>query len=308
MIIFVSIVIWVLLTPLFLLLQAPYLLKKKSREAGLDGYARGVNLALTPEVRARVIERIVLRERGAIIGYCSGLLIGLVLYFALPDSVTSGATEDSALTLPVMFGFFGTLLGIATGPVAAVTAMAARPTRGPRIARTVQPRLTDYVPPSELRSVTVAIVGAVLLFLACLIIVGPDGTGQQGPLISSVGAIYFYAALVIAVVGRVSSHRLLHAAQVAGSEQELAWDDALRAIALNGMTFSPQLLAMFAWINLSGFLVPDGLPTGVSILLAGLIATVGPVFFVTRLIATKGIEPNRHYWDRLWAPQAGATR
>jgi hypothetical protein len=302
----ISAVIMIGLTPLLAYFSAPYL-TRQDKEKVLDQQARQVNLALTPEVRPLVIERIVARERAHLVGTIAGIVVGFVLILVLPTTVRRHlATDLLFFPPPLLFAVFGLILGVTVAPVA-TAAMSLRRRNGTRIARAITPSIDDYVPRSEIWPAAAAAACVAVTLSVGVALVGSHGSTDRGPLLLSHGAMFGYVALAALLIGKLLSRRILQTGQVAASGQELAWDDALRASTLRDLSSRPQLLAAIAQIQLAQSIGDRlDLPALASLTIEMGILGSALVFLLLGL-AGQATTPSQHYWRRLWAqPSTGA--
>jgi len=283
---------------------APLLLSlgDRQRERALDRYARQVNLRLTDEVRPRVIRRILVQERATLIGGIGGALIGLGLAFVLPVHRSPSA---SGADMRALLALITAVLGAVVAP--AITAVRAtvgdRP--GPRIARGSTPSLTDYVPTLERAASWIAPAGAALTIIggwtALQTGVLRSDTLRPAGVLATLGAIFGYLAIASIMISRLLAGRVLQAGQPAGSEQELAWDDALRAGTLRALVQLPVafgVASMLLTILEVGTRI-DSPPDWAS-LVGGITLVTITVAGITALVIDQGARPGQHYWRRLW--------
>ncbi|SER96773.1 hypothetical protein SAMN05443377_12334 [Propionibacterium cyclohexanicum] len=192
-----------------------------AREA-LEGYAAAAGLPLTDEVAGPVIDRIRRRERGMVIGGVLAITLG-GLAAVLIDGT---GTEAGALVFA--------LAGAGTAFGGAWTMATHRPSPlsdTPVVARPRSAQLSDYLTSGERFALAAmpavlmigAIAGALLLLRlpsqvrGAAITLGLLGTGL---------------ALVSWILALLALRRVLAAPARSGSDLELAWDDAERAIGL----------------------------------------------------------------------------
>ena len=288
---------------IMILSGAPLALSKnpKQRQKALDRYARKVNLAITPQVRPQVIRRIVTVERAAIAGSGCGAILGLALGIALGDRWLTGMGGSSTPLLILISAALGAV--VAPACTAAVLSCQRRP--GPRIARVSSPEVSDYVPELERWSAPVALIGAGCTLAAGWIglqsgVLSSDSL-SAGQVFTTVGAVLGYLALIGFIAGIVLRRRVLQTGQPAATEQELAWDDALRANTLRGMAQLPFVLALAS-------ILVTVLDVGTRTVPQGLLGLLGVTGLLTIMVlSTVGIvldvssRPSQHYWRRLWA-------
>ena len=297
-----NLAIWIAILPAIVISMAPLLMARKDpqREKALDGYARKVNLAMTPQVRPRVVARLRSYEKAAMIGAAVGVAVGL------PVMIIVGAIGAPAWSDNLPLGIIVSVcLGMTCGPVFSSVGRALRPDPGRRIARPTAPTAADYVPPLERLSAPFGvgisalalIVGAVLLSTGVL----PSNDFDLLGLLLSPGAVIGYFGLLLWIGTIVVERLLLRTGQIAGSEQELAWDDALRAMTLRGVVVLPFAVSTMATLLI--FFTVISQTTGVS---STMTAIGGFAFFGYLTAVCIGVAldvaqtPGQHYWRRLW--------
>lgn len=273
---------------------APYL-RPRDRSVAADRLARSVDLALDGTVEDAVATRLVRRERAGALG---SLLLGLPvgLWAARPDA-TSGA--ETGLLLVVVSLLAGRAIGCA---IVSWVESARRESAGPRVARASTPSHGDYVARHERWGSWVMAGVAVLLGLG-LAALGRAGVVESAAIPGGLVALCVVAPPAAVLLDELAARWLLNRPQVARSQVELAWDDALRARTLRDMitvtlvvgAYAPLALLATVGAGLEGGWpanaavgVVDGL---VLLLLAGL-AVMG----VTSLV----LRPQRHFRRVLW--------
>lgn len=267
--------------------------------------ARKVDLALDPPMEAAVAARLGRRlQVGALAG-----AVGVWVTLAVLAPV--GATSPAGYgPLFVVAGYF---VGHAAGFWLVAWYETHRPVPpGPRLARASSPTHDDYVARYERWGAWGAAVFATLLALAVLV---ADRTGALDLGVVPWGLVVATATLpwVAIVADEVVARRLLDRRQVAGSQLELAWDDALRAQTLRDMVLVPIVAGVYLPIALLGRLgeaAEGGWPANPVVgLTSGLVLAIFVAGFVLAMISVaRG--PERHFRTRLWgeAAEAGALR
>lgn len=257
---------------------------------------RRVDLAVPPELEEALGARL---GRRAQVGALGGLAVALV---ATAVFAAIGFTDgDQTPLLVVVLGyFFGHALGY--GGVGWYESSRPVPAAGARVARASEPTVDDYVAPIERRGLWVS---AGVALVVCLLPVAFDGTGDLdlGPV--PWGLVAGGAAALVGVVGLVelASRAVLRQRQVATSQLELAWDDAVRARTLRDVVTAGLITSIYVPFGMLGFLgdrLEGGWPanpavgvvTGVGGLLMGMLAVA-----VVWSLAT---QPHRWFRKRLW--------
>ena len=198
---------------------------RRRRERVLLAFTESVDLPVTAEVVALIDRRIRDRSVGqdasglaAVLGFAMVLLLS-------PDSVPLGAAGLATMGISVAAMAAG-------GGVSALRQFPAP--RGPgasRVARLDSPTLTDYLHPAWIWTSAIATATAAVCVVWLLIAAAP---GDAGTGVLPVEGNVALAAVSLAGVASAAilSRRLLGIPQSASDEQELHWDDALRAYAL----------------------------------------------------------------------------
>lgn len=207
-------------------------------------FARRVDLGMDDAVEATVTARLTRRERA---GGAGGLILGVAA-----AATVAGATDPTPRDA---YRFFAVFLGYAAGHaighgVVAWRESARRPADGPRLARATMPTYGDYVARHERVGSWVAAGIAVVLGAAFLLAGRGDVLDGAVPVALAVAAVVVPPVTV--VVDELLARRLLDRPQVATSQTELAWDDALRARTLRDMVGVPLMTGYFAAVALLG--------------------------------------------------------
>ena len=204
----------------------------------VEQFAEGVNLALTPEIAATVLKRIVRRARAGAVGGVSALALCAVVGAAMPADV-----EQS--TLPWLL-FPLTLLGVATGwALVAVSSTAFRPDGAVRIARVNSPTLTDFVSPLTRRILASATLSAPVMWAACAALVSISPMRLE-PSSLPIVAVALPTVVAVGIVAIVAERLAIRAATVprrAANTQQLAFEDALRTDNILMILATPAVLS-----------------------------------------------------------------
>ena len=208
---------------------------KTPEGSALARYAKSAGLPLTEAVVGPVVERIRRRERGMLIGGLIAIVLG-----ALASMIFDGAETWGALV--VMLAGAGTAFGGAL----AMAGHRPEPTSDrPVVARSRSTQLADYLTAGErfgfwsapVVLLVAAAPGTVLLlqvpaeFRGASILFGLLGTGL---------ALVTWGGALLAL------RRVLAAPARSGSDLELAWDDAERALGLRQVANLVVAVACFA--------------------------------------------------------------
>ncbi|RUR01900.1 hypothetical protein [Labedella endophytica] len=296
--------IYVLIGAALIVAAAPYGFARTetARRKAVDRLAKRIDLAVptSPIEDERVGLRLAVRERFIAVGGGIGLIVAILAALFLP---AFGRNDFTVLGI-----FLIALTGIGVGAgLSALRTTRELPSDVPRIARLSSPTIHDYLIPIEYRGAIGAVVLGVVVTIATL----PLGfTWDQAILPIAVAA----AAVVALVAALLLARSILDRGQRAGSVLELAWDDAIRAIALRDLMsvplalgFASALVPLVTLISDVRLVQPYDSPGNMLALgamgLVGLFAFVGMILAIVALASN----PQRHYRRRLWATPAGNT-
>ncbi len=273
----------------------------------LRGTARRADLALPVHHREQVVRRLQERTTAA----TAGLLLGFwVAVAVLPPDPAPGddLAVPVAFPLPMGAGFVG--MALAAAAYAVVTARRTPTSDAPRVARTRDVGVGDYVNGIERwgTAVTCVVPAAIGLLLAVLM-ADPTATSVD-PLRLGLLALVPPALLVLSLA---AAGVVLDARRTVSSPEELAWDDALRSQALRDIVSMPMYAGLIAtlWLGLEvARAIPD---ERLAIGAAGLWVLVALGTMLVLLVVVLASRPARHFRLRLWpVPQtharAGAHR
>ena len=194
----------------------------------------GLPQSAEPMVRAAQVRRV----RGFSGGGILGVIIAVVFVYLL------GADRGGPATMFLLGGFV--IVGALGGAIASVAGEVTRTGDGERVAHGRRARLADYVPRWERVGVrltvalSLAVVGVLVLlprFRELQITVFP----QSFSLAVVVSGLAVAALAAFEIGGRL----LVARPQTTASEQELAWDDALRSAALQDLVIAVFILGAF---------------------------------------------------------------
>ena len=267
----------------------------RTRLAAAHARARRLDLRLDPELEEGVALRLARRE-------VAGVVTALVLVAAVSAWLLARGLPDTYG--PVIIWLVLTdFLGHAIGMAAVGWWEASRPAPpGPRVARPTEVTIGDYVAPIERRGLWVAAV--VALGVAALpVMLRGAGALDPGPVADGTALLAAVVPLLAVGLVELGSRAVLAQRQVASSALALAWDDALRSVALRDiLTFGLMLVVMTPLVllshladNLEGGWPGNaalGLVMGLSLVL---VVAAGAVAVVALLQ-----EPQRWFRRRLW--------
>lgn len=254
--------------------RAPY--RKK-----LAKHAHEVGLPLPDHVVTAVSDRIRRRERGMLLGGLSGVVVATIMYILFFDD-----NDGAAPALVFFMAGAGSALG---GAWAMLSYRPEAQATTPTVARLRTVTLADYLTKGERfgfravpQSIVVGAIGGYFLldFL-------PDAAGANrivvGMLLSGVGFIVWAMAALAA-------RKMLAAPARSGSDVELAWDDAERAVGLRqvaNLAVAVACMTQLFWlIFLAETLLTDGFYREYE-LIAWIAGGIGLVYFglVTVIVA-----------------------
>lgn len=258
---------------------------------GADRYATDIGLDLPPALAPAVARRLAARGRVAAVG---GLVGGLGTGWAAAPFVA----DDPWLYQPL-----GIVAGSVAGHAIGETVVAWRESRravpgGRRVARVTVPTVGDYVRPQERIGGWVMVAAALV---AGVVVTGAPGSDALRDTPVGVIAVLLALPLLSVLLAEGTARRLVARPQVADSALALAWDDALRALALRGLVRLPY--AATVGVTFVVFLVRGH---------GGKAVTESPVdWLLMAILVTTAWVPSRQ-WDvrqfreRLWpvAPSA----
>lgn len=252
------------------------------RRYALLRYARRVDLPISTDLQAR-IERLFARRS---LWMDLGALCGTAAVAAWA-AITRPAPMEWSLWMLVVFGalFAGGAVGAGLSAVQQATRRA--DPHEPRVARPTAVALADYLIPLELHG------GRVLSFLPALTLAAAWGVAPSldlapaGSILTTGTVLIALLPLLVGAGSEAAARRLLATPQAAGSDLELAWNDALRARVLRDLYTAPITVGVYATL---GILIGLG---------GGLVdALVMAVLVLAVISATQ--RPHRHFRRQLW--------
>ncbi len=268
--------------------------RPRSRALRFDTIAGSVGLPPAPEF-APVVRAAVGREaRGALAGVTVGL-VAACLGLAVERIDDPSQIVWTYFTAIVATGG----LGIA---VATTAAEHARQGSAVRVARLRAVTPADYRSPFD-RWLPRIVVLLALAGLLLRLTLSPRGEGGI-PILFSTYALLMVAALAI---GEVAALVLVRTGQPAGSELELAWDDALKSRALRSIFVAP--LYMGGYFGLAaGVFYPaaEGSAGALATQAESIVSIIGVVLVLAWVVAGSTTSATRWYLRRLW-PDLAAT-
>lgn len=225
--------------------------KRAPAPAALEKYAADTSLPLTEEVAAPLIERIRRREKGMLVGG----LIGLVLFTAVLIVTES---SDQLAPLVISMTAAGTAFG---GAWILATPRPSPRSDAPVVARARSTKLSDYLTPGERFGffiLPLALLASVAAGYGLFSMIPEPERGSSfmfgfGGVLIALATWWISAPLIFKVIDTPVR---------SGTDLELAWDDAERAIGLRrlaNMVISVGCLAIAYWLALiAEVLTTDG--------------------------------------------------
>ena len=268
-----------------------------SRTRAAHVYARKIDLALDDRTEPAVAARLALRERvGAV-----GALLGCWIVAGWLYVGTEALERSSYAPMLVVLGFFG---GHAAGYGVVAWYESTRPVSSgaPRIARASTPTHGDYVARRERYGAWVMAGASVLLGLV-VVVADLRGRVELDALPWSLVTLAIVGPPVAVVVYELLAGRLLRQRQVARTQLELAWDDALRARTLRDMVTVSLVVGCYAPAPLIGAVgdqLEGGWPANPAV---GVVAALLPLLFVGLVVMATisyALNPARHFRRQLW--------
>ncbi len=262
--------------------------------------ARTVGLALPADTFA-LERRVMYRMRAATGGGALGGLItlGLSLWF----SPRSASGETVAW---ILFAAGSIAAGGALGVGLVATLRRPRRPEGTRFARARAVTLADYLIGLERVGARVVVALAVTVTLTSTAL--SNAWGFE-PLMPSVLSVAMVALSVIALVGfEILARRIIARPQPAGSPEELAWDDALRAWDARDLVTTPIVFGGWALFLIFSELSSTPLDNGFAQTMRMFFSVTFLIFAVALLvtaIVSLAVNPQQHYLRRLWPELAG---
>lgn len=276
-----------------------YLVRSTTRRAGAE-----VSTDQLPALQVRARRR----AQGAGLGILVAGLVWLVVALLWPESreqPTGGYVVASLLAVSAAAGLALVEI-LRPGEVA----------QGPRWARSIAPTVADYVVP-WMRLMSWVLVGIGLAVLGGTLLLTQSRWFDAGSIWRSPAVFLLAAVPLLVLLSTVATRRVLDAPQPARNEQELYWQDALRANTLTTLTAAPAVVSVVAllvsgaaldeaasvaavasgqlgpawtqWLLIGGYVVPVLLLFGVaSLALAASAGGVDAVHFRRRLWPTDG--------------------
>ncbi len=265
---------------------------RPSAAGPMRSFARSVNLAITADVERSVLRRVQARS----LSFAGGLVLAAIVLMGLGLAGVDPGQFTAIVVVLVLYGSVAFCVAVSAG--------AGRPwvpDGTPRMARVGAARIQDYVPGFELVGARVLSALAVLLCAGSAIAAGASGSGA----VAAWWAGYAVIVLALAAAWELNARRVLRRSVPAGSTQQLAWNDALRASVLRDTLTLPLTAGFFGTFAgplhvLTELPVPGWIAAGVGGVVLLLTVAAVLVLIPIALLA----KPGQHYQRRLW-PELG---
>lgn len=252
------------------------------RRFWLHRHARRIGLPMSDDLRARIERIFAARSLWMDLG-----AVGGTTAVAAWAAITRPAPMEWSLWMLVVIGaaFAGAAVGAGLSAVRQATR---RPNPGEvRVARPTAVALGDYLTALELqggRAVaflpTVTLVAA-WAFASLFGLVSPEGLVTVGPVLVAL------LSLLVGAGSEITARQLIARPQAAGSDLELAWNDALRAQVLRDLYTAPITVGIYATL---GILIGFG---------GGLVDLLILAVLLLAIISALQ-QPHRHFRRQLW--------
>ncbi|MGJ7439452.1 hypothetical protein [Aquipuribacter sp. MA13-6] len=268
----------------------------------LRGTARRADLAPPVHDRGQVVRRLQERTTAA----TSGLLLGLwVAAVVVPPDPAPGEelVVPDAIPLAMGAGFVG--MALAAAAYALLAVRRAPDSDAPRVARTREVRLGDYVNGLERWSTVVACLVPTAVGLVLAVLLADPAVAGVDPLRIGLLALVPPALLVLSLA---AGGVVLNARRTVSSPEELAWDDALRSQALRDIVSMPMYAGLVATLGL-GLEVARAVPDErIAVGLTGLWVMLALGVLLVLLVVMLASRPARHFRLRLWPVPPAVAR
>lgn len=246
-----TLVPWIFLAFLIMIASVPITGGRRTvNEKALAKLARKQGLPIAPTLRQAVVDRVAARENASLRWGIGGLVTGVVVALILRFVTGTDA-------LDAIYVMFSAALGLSIGSYRGVIATSRTPDPdAPRVARSRSTELSDYTTPPE-RFATSAVPAAVVLAVIGAMVIWwlaplrPAG-GMLVPAVMIAGGVVLISLIVL--LARARSVVLDHP-QRANNDLELAWDDALRTLAIRDLqdsAIASGLMGTFVVLVLAG--------------------------------------------------------
>jgi hypothetical protein len=167
--------------------------------------------------------------------------------------------------------------------------------------------VADYLAPIERQGARATTLGSVLTLIATLVTLAWTEFPPAAIAATIAAAALTLLSVASLVLLEVFGRRIVERPQPAGSPAELAWDDALRSVALRDLVTAPIAVGLYG-VTLGIVALANALP--ISAVAAAVLSGVAMCTFaavVLALVVSITNKPQQHYLRRLWPEVAGAT-
>lgn len=256
--------------------------------------ANSVGLALIDPIRPAVQRAVAIRLRAAGIGAVLALGIGVAVVSVWP-------VDTLGQWIVVAAVFVGSGAGSAVG---AFLTRPRPPATGPRVARSRDVRLRDYLMPLELVGARVLVILASLsAVVVSVLLVGNEHETTLLATLIGLAVLSVISLVLFEIVGRAVIAR----PSPAEDPTRLAWEDELRADTLRSLVTAPLTFGCVTVVFavMGGF---GALPlTPVTIVLGAAVPMVLIVALIAIAVIATVSTPQRHYLRVLWPETAAAA-
>jgi hypothetical protein len=253
-----------------------------------DAIARMVGLPLSPEVEPNIRTT----QRGEVRAVLVTIVVALAA--ATVGILLSGISAPGQI---FWIDFTATIAALGLGmTISTVRHERGRQAGSVRVARLRAVSLSDYRSPYEQWMPRIV----VALALAGLVLRG--AVDPHGFAIVPV-FVWVYAGITIAtlLVCEIGGRAIIRGGQPAGSELELAWDDALKSRALAAIAIAPLYLGAYFGIGTVAFFPQTHTgPTADAAQLEIGVSLVAMILVLVWLVITLVTKPQQRYLRRLW--------
>lgn len=273
--------------------------RRRSVAAKLDKLERAVGLAIPEALRPSIARGIVRRHR---IKYV--VLFTVATMMAVVVSIANIPDTNYRVFLVVGSILAGSVVGVALG---SMQWPARRKPGITRVAKAGAVGLDDYVPPSELRNARLLVVLALAVYLLSLLALATGTARTEALPPARTSALFVVIAVLFLCFFEVVGRRIVGRAQIAASEPELVWDDAMRAIDVRALASTPATIGLLSVLfgvsdltmSLHEVLTRSNLLVPINVAL-----WIGFAGWLVVSLASSASHPERYFLRRLWPSYA----
>lgn len=266
------------------------------RRRAVDRLARRLDLRLEPSLATRIGRRVTLRQRSGLLGALLGVGVGTAILLGQPGPV------DGEPWLPIDIWMLTGMMFVGSGIGFSLSALVAIPrpdADAPRVARSRVLGIGDYVDPFELVPTRVLAPTALALAVAANIGALSGAAPASDNSLVPAALVLAVLAIVTLVIFELGARALLRRPTPAVSEQELAWEDGLRATAVRQLLTAPLTFSLIAVIW-SGFGLLEAIPGQVALVVVNVATPLLTAGLVVIAVLAFARHPERYFRRRLW--------